>query len=264
MVNIGCGSVFHPDWINVDLASHSPEVIACDLTKGLPFPNESVDVCYSSHVLEHLNQDEANVFLSDQSRVLRSGGIIRIAVPDLETICRNYLKYLDEAARGESAAIFSYDYSLLELFDQTVRTKSGGELRKVWEAPLSPAERKFVLERSGDEFLRTRTPAANLSKRPIGIRIRNCLSRTLLRLLHGRDSAAIFKAVLVRQSGEIHKAMYDRFSLSRLLKSHSFENPIVCAAGESRIPDFPGYELEIVGKQIRKPDSLFMEAVKPA
>jgi len=55
-----------------------------DATNGLPIPQESCDVLYSSHMLEHLDRNEADRFLKEAFRVLRKGGIIRIAVPDLK------------------------------------------------------------------------------------------------------------------------------------------------------------------------------------
>ena len=61
-----------------------------DATKGLPLQDESVDVLYSSHMLEHLDRDEADKFLKDAFRVLRPGGIIRIAVPDIKKQVEQY------------------------------------------------------------------------------------------------------------------------------------------------------------------------------
>jgi len=51
---------------------------------GLPFPDESVDYLYSSHLLEHLSKEDANKLLKEAYRVLKKGGVIRICVPDLE------------------------------------------------------------------------------------------------------------------------------------------------------------------------------------
>ena len=51
-LNIGCGNAYHPAWVNLDFVAHSPEVIECDIRKGLPFADASFDACYSSHVLE--------------------------------------------------------------------------------------------------------------------------------------------------------------------------------------------------------------------
>lgn len=55
-----------------------------DATKGLPLQDGSVDVIYTSHMLEHLDKNEADKFLREAFRVLHPGGIIRIAVPDLK------------------------------------------------------------------------------------------------------------------------------------------------------------------------------------
>jgi hypothetical protein len=57
--------------------------------------------------------------------------------------------------------------------------------------------------------------------------------------------------------------MYDRFSLRRVLEQSGFRDPRRCAADQSRIPEFASYDLDTVGGRVRKPDSLFMEAVKP-
>lgn len=69
-----------------------------DATKGLPIPNSSVDVLYSSHMLEHLDQKEAALFLREARRVLRSGGIIRLAVPDIRMKVQQYLDTHDADA----------------------------------------------------------------------------------------------------------------------------------------------------------------------
>ena len=57
--------------------------------------------------------------------------------------------------------------------------------------------------------------------------------------------------------------MYDRYSLKRLLQNSKYADIRVCTASESRIANFNTYQLDAVGEGARKPDSLFMEAVKP-
>jgi predicted SAM-dependent methyltransferase len=64
-------------------------------SKRLPFADDQLDVIYSSHMLEHLSRSEAKSFLSEARRTLRSGGIIRLAVPDLRKLVDTYIRDAD-------------------------------------------------------------------------------------------------------------------------------------------------------------------------
>jgi len=68
-----------------------PNVRRHDVRKGLPFPAESVEVIYSSHMVEHLPRDDAVRLVKECRRVLRHGGILRIAVPDLRGCAERYV-----------------------------------------------------------------------------------------------------------------------------------------------------------------------------
>jgi predicted SAM-dependent methyltransferase len=61
-----------------------------DATRGLPLKQESCEVVYSSHMLEHLDRNGADKFLTEAYRVLRPNGIIRIAVPDIKKQITRY------------------------------------------------------------------------------------------------------------------------------------------------------------------------------
>ena len=56
--------------------------------------------------------------------------------------------------------------------------------------------------------------------------------------------------------------MYDRYSLSKLLSGCGFKNIKVVSAFESCINDWNKYQLDTVEGITRKPDSLFIEAIK--
>ena len=60
--------------------------------KKIPLEDNSVEVVYSSHMIEHLTKSEAKSFLKQSYRVLNKGGIIRLAVPDLRRKAQEYLE----------------------------------------------------------------------------------------------------------------------------------------------------------------------------
>ncbi len=60
--------------------------------KHLPERDNSVNVIYSSHMLEHLDKEETIQFLKEAKRILVSEGIIRVAVPDFDKLVNDYLE----------------------------------------------------------------------------------------------------------------------------------------------------------------------------
>lgn len=271
-LNVGCGLHFHPDWVNVDVVPASSEVIAADVRKGLPFADEAFDAVYCSHVLEHLLQQDAARLLRHMRRVLRPGGVIRVVVPDLEALAREYLRLLGRLNREPDVSAADYDWIMLELYDQMGRDRSGGQMSEFLAAPDLP-NREFVLSRIGAEAERawqaSHTPVASRLRdriRARGLRwlmhtVRVRLAGFLIGLLGGRAARSAYLEGVFRQSGEVHRWMYDQFSLSRALKGAGFVNARRCTAFESAVPGFASYALDVdERKRIRKPDSLFMEA----
>lgn len=82
-LNIGCGTCKFPGWTNIDgNFMHHPDMWL-DVTRGLPFKDESVRVIYSCHFFEHLHLRELRPLLFECRRVLRGDGALRVAVPNL-------------------------------------------------------------------------------------------------------------------------------------------------------------------------------------
>jgi ubiquinone/menaquinone biosynthesis C-methylase UbiE len=268
LVNIGCGSVFHPDWVNLDVLPQTKEVQSYDIRDTLPFLSQEIDVCYSSHVLEHLSREQAKSFLTDCDRVLKPGGIIRIVVPDLEMIARTYLQCLEEVASGKLSVKSNYDWMILELLDQGIRDFPGGEMG---EFMLNPqlSNQEFILSRIGNEYWESaaleRSFQEKLKNKTIGkilYKIRVKIAEVFVGVIAGKEAKIAFQKGIFRQSGELHRWMYDRFSLERLLTEIGFVDIQCCRADESRIFNFNDYQLDTINGVVRKPDSLFMEGLK--
>ncbi|MCF8144163.1 MAG: glycosyltransferase [Deltaproteobacteria bacterium] len=253
-LNLGCGSRFHAAWTNVDFKALSRNVMQYDLLQGIPFPDGVFDAVYHSHLLEHLPKDHADEFLKECFRVIKPGGILRVVVPDLEAIAALYVSLLNEAARGDKVAQERYDWIMLEMLDQMVRNVSGGEMQRYLEQTRIPAE-DFVRERCGKGAVGRR----RISKALSGRRNRGQAMQNKAKKPTGALEIGSF-----RLSGEAHQWMYDRYSLAKLLREAGFEEITLVSADESRIPKFNSYLLDIdEDNLVRKPDSLFMEAIKP-
>lgn len=93
MLHIGCGKNYFDGWINIDNNSDnniSKLDLNWDMRKPLPFNDGSVDFIFNEHFLEHLTVDEGQKAIKDFLRVLKKGGVLRIAMPDLEDVVRSY------------------------------------------------------------------------------------------------------------------------------------------------------------------------------
>ena len=269
LLNFGCGTTFHADWVNLDTSPGSPEVIACDVGRRFPFADESFDAVYGSHVLEHFDPDIAKNLLADCVRILKPGGVVRIVVPDLESIARLYLASLDGAVDGRPESESHYDWMMLELYDQSVRKTSGGKMAAY--LAREPAS-EFIAQRIGCEGSPAFTSASRMLPAAFRVRRRLRLAFDSLRQIAagvfafaflGSQGSAAMREGLFRARGEIHQWMYDRFSLERILRRSGFESVRKCRAGESDIANFAAYRLEVIDGRERKPDSLYMEGRKP-
>lgn len=271
MLNIGCGRTYHPDWLNLDLKSTGPDVVEHDITKGIPCATDSITAVYHSHVLEHLKPEQGVELLKECYRVLEPGGILRVVVPDLERIAYLYLNIHEQAWKGEKQAQKDYDWIKLELLDQMVRESSGGRMGR-YMAAADIQDSEFVRSRVGDEFWICRSDEHEVRTKPkrrsrlnrFTYNFRENLVRGWARFLLGDSAVSAIDEGLFRSRGEIHRWMYDRFSLRELCANIGFETFEVMSATTSQIEDFSSFELDSVGETVRKPDSLFIECHKTA
>lgn len=257
-LNLGCGDKYIIDdvWENVDFHG-SEHVKGANILQGLPYEDSSVDVVFSSHMLEHFTKSQAKSHVQECYRVLKSNGVIRIVVPDLENICEEYLRILSKVREDESYAK-KYEYVILELLDQMTRMESGGEMMKYWESPDSDLE--YVAKRSGfDEGYFARQKASPIAKKKFA----------KLRALYKKIKEykrELFKKTTAGElalSGELHRWMYDSYSMSCLLRECGFNNIEFKSCNVSDIDNWAKYALEFDSNGNEyKPNSIYVEAIK--
>lgn len=90
LLHVGCGGDILPDYLHryqevrLDIDSrHSPDIVASMLDLG---DIGQFDAVYCSHALEHVYPHEVTVALKEFYRVIKTGGILILFVPDLEGV----------------------------------------------------------------------------------------------------------------------------------------------------------------------------------
>jgi predicted SAM-dependent methyltransferase len=91
-LEIGAGPVLRPGWLSTDLqerpAADGASVMTLDATQVFPLPNDSFDCVYSEHMIEHITFNAGQNMLREAHRILKPGGVIRIATPSIGMLLR--------------------------------------------------------------------------------------------------------------------------------------------------------------------------------
>lgn len=241
LLNLACGSRMRRSWNNIDfspyahLAHHprlarflriiriisqhrystllkvDPEIITWDLRRGIPFVDETFDVVYSSHFIEHLDRDAVPNILKECWRVLKHSGTIRIVVPDLLSIVNRYFKSVELLESRNQSAMKDHEEAIRDLFDQMVRVEAVGSSKE------------------------------------------SLIVRWIEHLCRGD----------AKKQGELHRWMYDKYTLTALLSDIGFKKVKVVTATSSRIEGWIDFDLDSdEDGRVYKPGSLYVEGVK--
>jgi len=97
--NIGAGSFSHPYWTNIDHKSgwysvHQKNVafLEFDILSREPISldNNKAEIVYTSHTIEHIDDESAQYLFQEVNRILKDGGVFRVTVPDVDLHYRAY------------------------------------------------------------------------------------------------------------------------------------------------------------------------------
>jgi SAM-dependent methyltransferase len=132
-INIGCGVSGLEGWQNLDnsltialsripflnrllsVPSWPKDVRRYDVRKNLPFNTATAQYIYSSHTFEHFTHPESLKVAKECFRVLKEGGVIRIAVPDLGLFVREYIEDTSPMASHTLLSRLSLTHSLRDV-----------------------------------------------------------------------------------------------------------------------------------------------------
>jgi predicted SAM-dependent methyltransferase len=89
-IHLGCGEINSPEFINVDTRFFPHLHHVHDVCELSIFMDGFADLIYASHILEHVSMLKLNQVLNEWKRILKKGGILRVAVPNFETIVKIY------------------------------------------------------------------------------------------------------------------------------------------------------------------------------
>lgn len=119
-LHLGCGKRNIPGFVHIDAVDY-PHVDHVATIDNLSFiPDNSVDLIYNCHVLEHFKRKDVVRVLREWFRVIKQGGILRISVPDFAKLCEVYqrernLGLVVGALFGRQDYLYNIHYNVFDL-----------------------------------------------------------------------------------------------------------------------------------------------------
>ncbi len=264
-LNLACGDYFvnSQNWINCDFAPQSKSVRQVNLLGKFPFENNSFDLVYSSHYLEHIELDKVLDFMNQCNRVLKKNGIIRLVLPDFENIAREYVMNKDKN-QSEFAA-----FNIAEMIDQCVRTRSGGHLQEWYDRSQGNKElSEYIYSRTGfkrkstvelENKIKIRLKRITLMKLKLKLQLK--MSYIVISVLPSWFTISHVSKVA---TGERHMWVHDFDSVKAFLEQSGFTEVRRVSAQFSCEPNFPLYPLDLNSQNHARKgkESMYIEARK--
>lgn len=139
-INLGCGPSSGKEFINIDVLPY-PNIHYIQNIENLSmFKDNSVDMVYASHVVEHIPKEKLKKILLEWHRILKPGGVFRFAVPDFDSLIDIYLRKNDKNVEYVRDQILGQDppynnhYTLWNFnYAKKILTELGYKNIKIWD-----------------------------------------------------------------------------------------------------------------------------------
>ena len=165
-LNVGAGKFNHKFWTNVDYGSEQyakiqNEFVELNLIERpkFPFEDNSIELIYTSHTIEHITDESVINFIKESQRILKKGGVLRITCPD-SNLLLNSVKFKVKDFWNWRMEWFLNKFEInsneIELEDFLIRELSTARCRFFENSndPLHPLEVREKMEKLEDnDFL---------------------------------------------------------------------------------------------------------------
>ena len=115
-LHIGSGMNILKNWCNTDINPSIKQGIFLDARKRFPFDDCTFDYIFSEHLIEHLEYREGIRMFRECFRILKPGGKIRTATPDLRYLVELYNPEKTEIQKREIARIVDTYFSDIGIY----------------------------------------------------------------------------------------------------------------------------------------------------
>ena len=109
-LNLGCGKIRKEGYVNIDKIDDPAVDLVCDITKGLPFKDNSIHEVYTRHTLQQIF--EYDKIMEEIHRVCKQNSLVTIIVP----------YYSSYAAHAPDHVRF-FNFGSFDIFDKGKQTR---------------------------------------------------------------------------------------------------------------------------------------------
>lgn len=119
-LHLGCGNKYIPGFTHIDIIKYPHVDLVTNVDNLSMIDENSVDLIYACHILEHFNKHNVIPALREWRRTLKPGGVLRLSVPDFEILAKLYvsgkfsLEKIHGPLMGGQTYLYNFHYTLFD------------------------------------------------------------------------------------------------------------------------------------------------------